>query len=223
VEPVEPSQVPAELRQWLRIGVVGDVHAQHRGLEALLELLTRSGVDGLVCVGDVVGGPGNADACAALLQRFNVMTVRGNHDRWALERSVTLDGDPVSAATSAYLRTLPATVELVVGGGARLLLCHGLGANDMNPITADDYGYALEANDELQALVARGTALIVLKGHRHRGARWRHETLTLVDVGTLLDVTPWCGGVLDIEADTWMPAVNAADGVRFETAEGLRA
>ena len=220
---MDDVQDPAELRQWLRIGVVGDVHARHRDLETLLDLLTRSSVDGLVCVGDVVGGPGDADACVSLLQRFNVMTVRGNHDRWALERSVTLDGGPVSAATSAYLRTLPATVELVVGGGARLLLCHGLGANDMNPITADDYGYALEANDELQALVARETALIVVKGHRHRGERWRNGLLTLIDVGTLLDVTPWCGGVLDVETGTWLPAVNDADGVRFETVEGLEA
>ncbi|MDX6568798.1 MAG: hypothetical protein QOH15_1376, partial [Gaiellales bacterium] len=35
-------------------------------------------------VGDIADGPGDIDACVSLLTEHDVLTVRGNHDRWLL-------------------------------------------------------------------------------------------------------------------------------------------
>lgn len=197
-----------------RIGVIGDVHACDERLTHLLGFLQAQALDQLVCVGDVVNGPGDPNACAALLDSAGVVTVRGNHDRWLLEGQVPLDDDvhrleDLEPSTISFLRTLPVSLELRGANGTPLLLCHGLLDNDMNSITADDYGYALEANDELQTLLRAGERRIVIKGHRHRPAIWRLKELTLIDAGSLLAYNPTCGVIIDIAAGTVTPIAVA--------------
>ena len=200
-----------------RVGVVGDVHACDERLSLLLDhLRTRERVDAIWCVGDIVNGPGDPDRCAALLAAAGAVTVRGNHDRWLVEGvSVIPDAhrrEELTAETNAFLDSLPPSADLELAGGVRALLCHGLGDNDMNNLTADDYGYALEANDELQALLRRGP-LLVVKGHRHRAAIWRVGDLTLVDAGTLLSPEATCAVVIDTSARTITPLRVSEAGV----------
>jgi predicted phosphodiesterase len=199
-----------------RVGVIGDVHACDKRLTHLVSFLRAQALDQLVCVGDVVNGPGDPNACAALLESAGVVTVRGNHDRWLLEGQAPLGDDvhrleDLEPSTVAFLRALPVSLELRGADGTPLLLCHGLLDNDMNSITADDYGYALEVNEELQTLLGAGERRIVIKGHRHRPAVWRLNELTLIDAGSLLDYNPTCGVIIDIAAGTVTPiAVGGA-------------
>jgi predicted phosphodiesterase len=193
-----------------QIGVIGDVHACDKRLTRLVEFLQAQAIDQLVCVGDVVNGPGDPNACAALLDSAGVVTVRGNHDRWLLEGQVPLGDDvhrleDLEPSTIAFLRALPVSLELRGADGTPILLCHGLLDNDMNSITADDYGYALETNDELQTLLGAGKRRIVIKGHRHCPAIWRLKELTLIDAGSLLAYKPTCGVIIDIVAGTATP------------------
>jgi predicted phosphodiesterase len=212
----------------VRIGVIGDVHACDRSLGRLLEhLVDRERVDAVCCVGDLVNGPGDPDRCAALLRDAGVMTVRGNHDRWLIE-GVRLFEDAyrredLDPATVADLCALPASVELVTADGTRILLCHGLGGNDMNQITADDYGYALEVNDDLQALLRTGGPDLVVKGHRHRHAVWRIGAVTFVDAGALVVPQAPCAVVIDIDSRTITPLrVDPLDGVAVLGAHPIR-
>jgi predicted phosphodiesterase len=193
-----------------RIAVIGDVHACDERLELLLLHLETECVDRVACVGDIVDGPGDPDAAAALLRAYDVAVVRGNHDRWILEGVLRDLPDAHALAelapeTVAYLTVLPPSLELPIADGPTLLLCHGLGDNDMNKITADDYGYALEVNDELQALLRRGRSRVVVKGHRHRPAVWEIGPLTLVDAGSLLDDCETCAVIVDGAAGTITP------------------
>jgi predicted phosphodiesterase len=204
-----------------RVGVVGDVHACDKRLTRLLGFLEGQALDQLVCVGDVVNGPGDPNACVALLQSAGVVTVRGNHDRWLLEGQAPLGHDvhrleDLEASTIVFLRALPGSLELKGADGTPLLLCHGLLDNDMNSITANDYGYALEANDELQTLLGASERRVVIKGHRHRPAVWRLNELTLIDAGSLLDYNPTCGVIIDIAAGTVTPI--AAGSAKVELA-----
>ena len=206
-----------------RVGVVGDVHACDEPLALLLDHLREvERVDAIWCVGDIVNGPGDPDRCAALLASAGAVTVRGNHDRWLIEGvNVIPDAhrpEDLAAETHAFLHGLPASAELELAGGVRALLCHGLADNDMNTITADDYGYSLEANDELQALLHGGPRL-VLKGHRHRHAVWRVGGLTLVDAGALLHPDAPCAVVVDAAARTIAPLRLTAAGVVPEPAQ----
>jgi predicted phosphodiesterase len=209
-----------------RIGVVGDVHACDARLEQLVTFLQAQALDRIVCVGDIVNGPGDPDACAAILVGADALTVRGNHDRWLLEgRQPPVRNahrlEDLQPATVAFLRALPASVELEAADGARLLLCHGLCDNDMNSITADDYGYALEANEELQGLLRSGERRIVIKGHRHRPCVWRVGELSFVDAGSLLADAKSSGAVLDVPARVVLPLVLTDAGVEVGDAQSL--
>jgi len=206
-----------------RVGVIGDVHACDERLALLLDHLREvERVDAVWCVGDIVNGPGDPNRCAALLASAGAVTVRGNHDRWLLEAvSVLPDAhrpEDLTPATHAFLEGLPPSAELSLAGGVRALVCHGLGDNDTNSITADDYGYALEANDDLQELLRTGRRL-VLKGHRHRPAIWRLGHLTLVDAGSLLNPDAPCAVVVDGLAGTLTPLRVSEAGVTGDAAQ----
>jgi predicted phosphodiesterase len=73
----EPSNVD-------RIGILGDVHAEDGLLERAIRELRARGAETILCVGDLADGQGDLDRCCDLLRQHDVLTVRGNHDRWLL-------------------------------------------------------------------------------------------------------------------------------------------
>ena len=107
-----------------KIGIIGDVHAQHRYLETALHYLVEQNVDTIVCTGDLVDGEGDVNACIRLLQAFNVHTVRGNHDRWILQHKVR-------HLPNAHLLEQDMTVEAlgpwIEGCGEEMLTWEGMG------------------------------------------------------------------------------------------------
>lgn len=173
------------------LGVLGDPHANDVLTASALAHLRRLGCTTIVCTGDVVDGLGDPARTIDLLQAHDVVVVRGNHDRWLAEGTPRAwDGHAtgpgvLGAARLAWLRNLPAqrVLETPVGD---LLLCHGLAGDDMNRLRVDDFGYALEANEELAHVLAgpRRPALVV-KGHTHRPGVGRPGGLLVVDAGTL--------------------------------------
>ena len=209
-----------------RVGVVGDVHACDERLSLLLDHLRREqGVDAIWCVGDIVNGP-RPRPLRGTPRRCGRVTVRGNHDRWLVEGVAVIPDahrrEDLRSETNVFLDSLPASADLELAGGVRALLCHGLAENDLNNITADDYGYSLEANDELHALLRRGP-LLVVKGHRHRHAIWRLGDLTLVDAGTLLSPEAPCAVVIDASARTIAPLRVSEAGVAADPAQPFSA
>ena len=61
-------------------GVLGDIHGNREALEAALAVLDAHEVDGLLCVGDIVGYNADADACVAMLRERGALCIAGNHD-----------------------------------------------------------------------------------------------------------------------------------------------
>ncbi len=55
----------------------------------------------------------------------------------------------------------------------------------MNRVGPDDDSYALDANFELQELIAAGATRVVVNGHTHRRMVRTLGGLTLINVGTL--------------------------------------
>ena len=186
-----------------RIGLIGDVHAQDARLKTALEFLRAANVERILCVGDMVDGEGDGNRCCELLREFDVQTVRGNHDRWTLNDQMRELPDSValsslSAATIEFLRALPRTLTFATTRGP-LLLCHGVGENDMKKLTPDDYGYALECNDELQALMYTGTYRFGVGGHTHQRMVKRFGPLTWINPGALFDHHAPCFALVDFE------------------------
>ncbi|MDD9940146.1 MAG: metallophosphoesterase family protein [Myxococcales bacterium] len=187
-----------------RLGIIGDVHAETGFLQRALEHLQGLEVERLLCVGDIVDGPGDGydvDECCALLKEHNVLTVCGNHDRWLLENTMrdlegATDYDDLAPESLAYLQRLPTTAELDTSVG-KLLLCHGVGENDMATVYPYDHGYALSSNEALQSL-RRSHYRIAIGGHTHLRMVRRFDPITFINAGTLhREFTP-CFGYLDL-------------------------
>jgi putative phosphoesterase len=172
-----------------KVGVLGDAHAEHERVERALEHFRRVGAPVVLSVGDVTDGYGSATRTVELIADHGVITVRGNHERWTLSntmRHVPAATDPATLSPRArtFLESCPATRELSSPLGP-LLLCHGLGANDMVKVKPDDVGDALTSNLELQALIRDRRYRVVVNGHSHRPMVRSFETLTIVNAGTL--------------------------------------
>ena len=188
-----------------RIGIVGDIHAETIRLEIALHFLHKKQVDCILCVGDVVDGLGNVDACCELLRQNEVLIVRGNHDRWFAERDMrdlpeATQWDDVSTASKSFIKSLPPTRTLETIAG-RLLLCHGLGANDMQPLTPDDYGYALEVMEEFHTLIRNREYQFVVNGHTHRRMVRQFKYLSIINAGTLYYAHKPCIAIADFRAN----------------------
>jgi predicted phosphodiesterase len=171
------------------LGAIGDVHAEEDLLQAALGHLRARGAERILVVGDIVDGLGDVEVCCRLLDAPDVRAVRGNHERWFLagEMRDLPDATPpstLSAATERWLASLPATQRLATVAGD-LLLCHGLGEQDMARVKPWDEGYALEFNFDLHALQKDPTLKLVVNGHTHLRMVRRLGPLVIINAGTL--------------------------------------
>ncbi|WP_377288214.1 metallophosphoesterase family protein [Rhizobium sp. SG2393] len=157
----------------MRLAVIADVHGNDLALEAVLADIERLGIREIVNLGDTVSGILNAARTADILMARNIPTVRGNHDRWLVEKHPDSMGAwdrPAHAELQAHhlnwLAALPATLTLPPG----LLLCH---ANPRDDTTywlhqpADDGSMRLAAQAHVEALATGATANLLLCGHTH--------------------------------------------------------
>jgi predicted phosphodiesterase len=205
-----------------RFGAIGDVHGEDRFLALALDHM--KGCDAILSVGDLVDGRGDVDRCCALLAGRGALVVRGNHERWVLADKMrelpqaTLRAD-LAPATLEFLRGLPATrtVETTLG---KLLLCHGVGDDDMIRLLPEDEGYVLTSNDALQNVLAAGYELMVC-GHTHRPMVRSIHGLTVINAGTLhhADAPSFVEVDLDAKVAQYFDIDDAgrvSEGMRFD-------
>ncbi len=202
-------------------GVIGDVHAEDRLLAtALSHLRTLTSV--LFCVGDIADGYGDVDRCCTLLRENEVMTVRGNHDRWLAEGSMRVLKDASSLGSLSltnrnWLRALGAMSEHETVAG-RLLLCHGIGSNDMAYVNPDDFGYAIESNDDLQGIIRNRRFSVMVNGHSHKKMVRKLGTLNIINAGTLKKYSNPCCVFVDLE-ERQVQFYNLFEDGRVEAAD----
>ena len=179
----------------MRLGLIGDVHAEDQLLGLALDALQRLQVERILCTGDIVDGPGDIDRTCRLLVQADVIVVRGNHDRWIrademrtlphAHRMTELD-----VGTIGFLKDLPVSTFVEVPEG-KLLLCHGVGGNDMCRLVADTRGYGISTNEDLLALLFNPSITFMVGGHTHQPMVRRFERgggkppLIVVNPGTL--------------------------------------
>jgi predicted phosphodiesterase len=193
-------------RAFARLGLIGDVHAEDEALELVLDDFTRRGVDTILCVGDIADGSGDVNRCCALLAERGVLTVIGNHDRWLLadehrELAAATPRNKLDARSRAFLDALPATRSFSTPYGS-LLLCHGVGDDDMAGVKPDHLRHDLERNDALKRVLAGPRFDWMVNGHTHRAMVRRVRHLTILNAGTLHRTDERRAVVVDFPART---------------------
>jgi putative phosphoesterase len=150
----------------MKLGLVSDVHGDPVALGLAWSHLTHLGADRIVCAGDVVGYGPLPDPVVAFLKEHHVPCVRGNHDRWALERGPGVPdpfgGGVPSAETLEFLDGLPFDV-LVEGAGKVVVVVHGSFRDDMEFVTRESHPPAV-LQDWLESIWAD----VLVVGHTHR-------------------------------------------------------
>jgi predicted phosphodiesterase len=170
-----------------RLGVIGDVHCESETLERALDALGSMNVDEVLCVGDLVDGPGDADATLAMLEGRGVHCVAGNHERWFLtgeQRSLDNATQSISERSRAFIASLPRERRYPTPCG-NALLCHGVGENDEAWLKPDTRGYALQDIPTLRELMLDEEVQFMLGGHTHERMVRVFPGLTVVNAGTI--------------------------------------
>ncbi len=173
-----------------RLGILGDVHAEHERLATALDWFAGQCLDAVLCTGDLADGPGCINRCCALLRDAGVHTVAGNHDRWLLNDKVRHVAEAhrreeLADDSRAFMESLPRTLELETRAG-RLMLCHGVGHHDMAKVWPGTRGTAsIRRSAALDGILHAGEHRFLVHGHLHYRVLIDFENLLLLNAGTL--------------------------------------
>jgi putative phosphoesterase len=185
--------------------VISDIHGNADALAAVLADMDAQGIDRIVNLGDHLSGPlAPVETLDLLRARPGMICIRGNHDRWLLERAPDEMGpsdrvtfDQLGPADLDWLRALPATVRL-----GDVLLCHATPADDLtywlHQVTPE--GAVLRRPQAgVAALLGNEAAPLILCGHTHLPRAVR--------LGGVLIVNPGSVGLPGYEAGMPVPHV----------------
>lgn len=217
------SRVAEVPRVRARAGVIGDIHTEFEALQWALSVFEAEHVDLVLATGDVSDGPYHGEGvnrAVEILQNAGVVAVLGNHDRWMLDNTMrdfpnATELDELDTNARTYLRGLPATREIETPNG-RLLLCHGLGSDDMATLYPYDRGPELAGNATLQELLREKRYRYVVGGHTHRRMVRVIDDVTFVNAGAIKETREPCCLVLDFEQGV----AQFHDYVKGETTRG---
>jgi putative phosphoesterase len=187
----------------MKLGLISDIHADPVALELAWAHLTVLGADRIVCAGDLVGYGPFPDRVIAFFQRHEIATVRGNHDRWALDRGPGA-ADPFgtgrpSAETLEFLAGTP--FDLAVSCGSRVgVVVHGSPRDDMEFVTRKDHPPRV-----LRGWLTDLDADFLVVGHTHEPMCYRAPSGRLViNPGSVISAprvsTSRTFALLDLEA-----------------------
>jgi len=187
-----------------RIGVLGDIHCEDERLETALRFFKTGRLDLICSVGDIVDGPGDPNRTIELLIENNVVCVRGNHERWLLKGEMRGLPDAntyfdFKMGPWEFMKSLPLWRRFETAAG-QMLLCHGLGEDDMAGVRPFDNTLTLHSNHALWKLVKLHEYDFVVNGHTHRRLVQRFDDLTLINAGTLFREHDPCCLIVDFEA-----------------------
>jgi predicted phosphodiesterase len=158
----------------MRFAAIADVHGNYLALEAVLDDIRSEGITDIVNLGDAASGPMDAARSIDLLIGCNAVSVRGNHDRYLIDRPRDAMGswdgpafDQLEIRHLDWLRALPPTRLF----GDDVFLCHATPASDetywLEAVSPD--GHVGLASTETIARFAEGiNQRLMLCGHSHR-------------------------------------------------------
>lgn len=107
----------------MRVAIISDIHANLEALQKAFEIIERSNIDDVVCLGDLVGYGANPNECIDFVDRRTKKVLLGNHDQAAFDlnqaeyfntyarRAAHWTHDALTPEHTAYLQSLPYTLS----------------------------------------------------------------------------------------------------------------
>ncbi len=117
----------------MRFAAIADVHGNHLALEAVLADINALGISDIVNLGDMASGPLDAGRTMDRLMAIDAVHVRGNHDRWLIDRPLEKMGawerpayPQLNSTHLDWLGRIPATLVY----RDQVFLCHATPNDD---------------------------------------------------------------------------------------------
>src|SRR6187402_363025 len=177
----------------IRIALISDLHGSEIALTAVLADIARTGVDQLVCLGDVATlGPRPREVLGRLAE-LGCICILGNHDEFMLDERLirTYSEVPIvveavdwcraelSRADLNFIASFTRRFELRLNDSGSLLLFHGTPESNMTDLLATT---PAERVDEL---LGRRRATVMAGGHTHIQMLRQHRGTLIVNPGSV--------------------------------------
>ncbi len=163
----------------VKVGIVSDIHGDIVALDAALSRLRVMGCDPIICAGDLLDIEPFGEEVVLRIKAEKIVCIRGNHERWALERrrrqpdlrksgpsiveaaDLFTGGAELSREALVWLATLPShwSAELA---GVRVAMWHARPGSDMEGIRAEATSPVLR-----RRLLDSAGADVLIVGHTH--------------------------------------------------------
>ncbi len=152
----------------MRYAVISDIHANRQALEAVMIDAGAVGVDGVICLGDVVGyGPDPAEVLQIVHAKVDYI-LQGNHDAAVSGQLDPVNFNPNARRLVEWTATqIDGKARRFLGGLPAVLAGDGFRCAHAELAMPYRYGYIIEAEDALPSWQACSEPLLFV-GHSHQ-------------------------------------------------------
>ncbi len=169
----------------MKIALISDLHANVAALDATLADIAESGVDQVICLGDIAALGPEPREVVARIRNLECLTIQGNHDPTAGEEHAALrelelwTESQLDESDLGWLRSLPGPVAVDLEPGVTMLCVHG------SPRTFDELILAETPVKTVQDMLEDRACSVMVCGHTHVQLLRRHTNCTIVNVGSV--------------------------------------
>ncbi len=170
----------------MKLAVISDIHGNTPALRAVLAEAARAGADRIVALGDLFG-PENTQAVLAGLRAADAFVIRGNGERYQLERGDWENWDQYAALLAIerelgteglqWITALPVQASLRFDA-VSLRLTHGSPKADNDPLTKEN-------RPALRRALRLAGETVVLCGHTHSAFLYEQRSRYVCNVGSV--------------------------------------
>ncbi len=177
----------------MKLALLADIHGNHYALNAVLNAVKQQDIDTILIAGDFVGYYFWPVEVFKLLEHWNIVAVRGNHDRM-LDKArnnqdflrkiskkygsgLNIALDQLDKKTIDWLITLPDSIEYETENG-KILLCHG------SPFDKDEYVYIDSVGESLGKYASLDLKWVV-QGHTHYPMIRKFGDVSVINPGSV--------------------------------------
>lgn len=177
----------------MRVALISDLHGNALALEQVLGRIKRTGVDQIVCLGDVATLGPEPERTIELLYESAAICILGNHDEFMLRPDLVTGYTSIavllaavdwcrtqlSAASIDFMRAFRSTCELPMSQVETLLAFHGTPSSNTTDLLATT------DPAEVENWVGSVAGTVLAGGHTHVQMLRQHRGRLLVNPGSV--------------------------------------